>query len=140
MPTRNFRQLIEAMPLARRQEIERRLEEPQEVPRLLEGETGPLARYQMALALTKLGRTGEARATLDLLVRAAPRFVEAWYQFGVVLIALGRNEEADRALGTTMQLRPDEPAMRIVWAEVLEKLGGRDEAAEQRRIAGRPPK
>ena len=27
MPTRNFRQLIEAMPLARRQEIERRLQE-----------------------------------------------------------------------------------------------------------------
>ena len=114
--------------------------ESEEVLRLLEGDTGPLARYQTALALTKLSRTEEARTTLDGLVRASPRFVEAWYHFGVVLIALGRNEEAEQAFRTAVQLRPDESAMRVAWAEALEKLGRRDEAAEQRKLTARPPK
>ena len=114
--------------------------EAEEVLRLLDGETGPLGRYQVALALTKLGRMEEARATLDLVLRDTPRFVEAWYQLGVALVALGRYGEAERALRTAVQLRPDEAAMRIVWAEVLEKLGKGNEATEQRRIGAKLPR
>jgi tetratricopeptide (TPR) repeat protein len=113
--------------------------EPQEVLRLLDGETGPLARYQVALALAKLGRMAEACATLELVLRDTPRFVEAWYHLGIASIALGRNGDAERALRTAVQLRPDEAAMRLAWAEALEKLGKLEEAARQRQIGARLP-
>src|SRR2546429_1146236 len=52
--------------------------EAQEVVRMLGGESDPLARYQVALAYSKLGRADEARAALELAVREKPGFAEAW--------------------------------------------------------------
>ena len=111
--------------------------EAQEVVRMLGSETGPLARYQVALAYSKLGRPDEARLALDLVVREKPGFVEAWYQLGVNSLALEKHDEAERALGTAVRLRPDEPAIRLAWAEALQKLGKDREASEQRQLAAK---
>jgi len=111
----------------------------QEVVSLLGSESDPLARYQVALAYSKLGRIEEARSALELVVREKPGFVEAWYQLGVNWLALGNNSEAERALRTAARLRPDESAIRLAWAEALEKLGKVQEAREQRRLAGKVP-
>jgi tetratricopeptide (TPR) repeat protein len=110
--------------------------EAQEVVKLLGGESSPLARYQVALAYSKLGRAADARSTLEQVVRDKPDFVEAWYELGVTSLAAGRREEAERALSRATQLRPDEPAIRMAWARALEGLGKVQEAREQRQLAG----
>lgn len=112
----------------------------QEVVRLLGAERDPLARYQVALALTKLGRLDEARAALDLVLREKPGFVEAWYQSGLASLALGKREEAERALRTAVQLRADDAAIRLAWAQALQELGKVQEAREQRQLAPKLPK
>ncbi|MSV27604.1 MAG: tetratricopeptide repeat protein [Bryobacterales bacterium] len=114
--------------------------EAQEVVRMLGEETDPLARYQVALAYSKLGRADEARSVLERVVREKPGFVEAWYQLGVNSLTLAKHEEAGRALGTAVRLRPDEAAFRLAWAEALEKLGKAQDAREQRRLAAKLPK
>ncbi len=110
------------------------------VVRLLGSETGPLARYQLALAFTRLGRLEDARTLLEQVVRDQPGFAEAWYQLGVGALALERHEEAERALGTAARLRPDEAAIRLTWAEALQQLGKVQEARAQRSLAGKLPK
>ena len=114
--------------------------EAQEVVRMLGDEPDPLARYQVALAYSKLGRPDEARSALELAVRDKPGFVEAWYQLGVNSLALAKHEEAERALSTAVRLRPDEPAIRLAWAEALQKVGKAQEAREQRQLAAKLPK
>ena len=47
--------------------------EAKEAVRLLGTETSPLARYQIALAYSKLGQPGEARSALHLAVRESPQ-------------------------------------------------------------------
>lgn len=111
--------------------------QPEEVVKLLAGESDPLARYQLALAYSKLGRLDEARAVLELALRDKPGFVEAWYQLGVSLLASGKSAHAERALGTAARLRPDERAIRLAWAEALQQLGKLQEASVQRQLAAR---
>ena len=113
--------------------------EAQEVVRMLGAESDPLARYQVALAYSKLGRPDDARLALELAVREKPGFVEAWYQLGVNALALAKYEEAERALGTAVRLRPDESAIRLAWAEALQKLGKTQEARAQRQLAAKLP-
>jgi tetratricopeptide (TPR) repeat protein len=113
--------------------------EAQEVVRMLGAESDPLARYQVALAYSKLGRPDDARLALELAVREKPGFVEAWYQLGVNALALAKYEEAERALGTAVRLRPDESAIRLAWAEALQKLGKAQEARAQRQLAAKLP-
>jgi tetratricopeptide (TPR) repeat protein len=114
--------------------------EPKEVIELLKAEPAPLARYQVALAHAALGQPAEARSTLELVLRERPRFVEAWYQMGQALLALGQFDTSESALRTAVQLRPDEAALRLAWAEALDKLGRKPDAAEQRQLAAKLPK
>ena len=114
--------------------------EPEQVADLLAAQADPLARYQVALAYAKLGRLNDAITTLQLALREKPDFVEAWYQLGVASLAQGNPVEAERALSTATQLRPDEPAIRVAWAESLAKLGKTGQATAQRNLAARQPK
>ena len=107
---------------------------------LLANDASPLARYQTALALSKLGRQAEAVAVLEALTREKPDFAEAWYQLGVTRLSAGAVGEAESALSKACALRPDEPAMRLAWADALARSGRVAEAAEQRRIAARAPR
>jgi len=108
--------------------------------RLLGGEPDSLARYQLALAYSKLRRFQDARAILEIVLQSRPEFVEAWYQLGINSLAAGDPREAENSLRRAVELRPDEPAIRLAWADSLEKLGKRKEAGEQRTLAGRFPK
>jgi len=112
----------------------------EEVVRLLGGEPDSLARYQLALAYSKLRRFQDARAILEIVLQSRPEFVEAWYQLGINSLAAGDPREAENSLRRAVELRPDEPAIRLAWADSLEKLGKRKEAGEQRTLAGRFPK
>jgi tetratricopeptide (TPR) repeat protein len=114
--------------------------QPEQVVHLLAKETDPLARYQVALAYTKLGRQEEARAALEQAVRDKPAFVEAWYQLGVTLLALRKPGQAEPALQTAVRLRPDEAPLRLAWAEALDAIGQSQEARAQRQLAARLPK
>jgi tetratricopeptide (TPR) repeat protein len=113
--------------------------QPQEVIALLGQQDDPLGRYQVSLAYTKLGRFEEARTTLEAALRTRPKFAEAWYQLGVVRIATDRIAEAESAFRMAVELRPDERAFRLAWAEVLKKLGRLDEAARQEGLATKVP-
>jgi tetratricopeptide (TPR) repeat protein len=79
---------------------------------LLEGDRTPLARYQVALALAKLGRLDETAAALTAITAEAPNFVEAWYQLGIAQLARNQPAEAEQSLAKAVALRPDEPAFR----------------------------
>ena len=103
---------------------------------LLQNESDPLARYQLALAAA----APEARTILESVLGEKPGFVEAWYQLGVTLLALDQALEAERAFAQGVALRADEPSLRAAWAEALERCGRRQEAAVQRRLAGAGPR
>lgn len=111
-----------------------------EVVRMLGSEVSPLARYQVALAYGKLGRFDEARVSLESAIAAKPDFVEAWYQLGVMFLALKRPGDADRALSTAVRLRPDDAPIRMAWAQALDNLGMKEQAASERNLAVRQPK
>lgn len=107
-----------------------------EVLRLLQGATDPLARYQVALAHGMEGRQAEAKTILEDVVKVQPRFAEAWYQLGVSALALGDAQRADGALRQAVELRPDDPAVRLAWAEALARNGHEQEARAQKSLAG----
>lgn len=86
--------------------------EAESVLALLGSETAPLARYQAAIALSRLGRHNESRETLRAVLAANPRFVEAHYQLGVTLAALGDTAGAEAAFAQAVALRPDDPSLR----------------------------
>lgn len=109
----------------------------EEVVKMFATEKDPLARYQLAVAQFQLRRLNDAAATLQALLTDRPQFVEAWYQLGLTLLDLGKPSEAANALGKATQLRPDEPAIRLAWAETLERSGHSSEARQQRAIAGK---
>jgi tetratricopeptide (TPR) repeat protein len=112
----------------------------EEVIRLLGSDASPLGRYQVALAYSKLNRRDEARRALELILRDKPTFAEAWYQLGVVSLALGQAREAEASFAAAVRLRPDETALRLAWAESLEKLGKGEQAATQRKLAAGIPR
>lgn len=112
--------------------------EAEAVIALLGGDRSPVARYQLALAQAKLGRMKESSALLEQALGERPQFVEALYQLGVNRIATREFVAAERALGQAVKLRPDEPAMRLAWAESLERLGRIQEARAQRALAPKP--
>jgi cytochrome c-type biogenesis protein CcmH/NrfG len=73
-------------------------------------------------------------------VQERPEFAEAWYQLGLSSLGLRQPAAAERALRNGTRLRPDEPAMRLAWAEALEQLGRLEEAREQRTLAAQTPR
>lgn len=106
-----------------------------EVLRLLEGQSDPLARYQVALAHSTQARPAEARSILEGVVKAQPRFAEAWYQLGISALALKDVHGAEKALRQAVELRPDDPAMRLGWADALAQSGQEQQATAQRALA-----
>lgn len=107
-----------------------------EVLRLLDGNNEPLARYQVALAHGIQQRPAQARSILEEVVKTQPRFAEAWYQLGISALALKDAPGAEKALRQAVELRPDDPAMRLGWANALAQSGQEQQARAQRALAG----
>ena len=98
--------------------------EAQEVVRMLGAESDPLARYQVALAYTKLGRLDEARAVLEPAVREKHS------------LSLGRCRARPEHGGTAASRRSGHPARQ---GEIFQKLGKVQEAREHRQLAAKLP-
>lgn len=90
------------------------------VPPLLAKRSDPLARYQVALANTKLGKLAEARAGLEAAVKQQPRFAEAWYQLGAVHMMANAPKLAEPAFAEALRLRPDETVFQAALSAARE--------------------
>jgi tetratricopeptide (TPR) repeat protein len=90
---------------------------------LLAKRTDPVARYQVALAHTKLGRLADARALLELVVKQRPTFAEAWYSLGALHLMSNSPASAEPAFIEAVRLRPDEPAFSKALTEARRALG-----------------
>lgn len=106
-----------------------------EVVKMFAEEKDRLARHQLAIAQFQLPRLNAA--ALEALLPDRPQFVEAWYQLGLSLLELGKAVRSSESSGQSHQLRTDEPAIRLAWAEALELSGRSCDARQQRAIAGK---
>jgi TolA-binding protein len=92
--------------------------------------------YQKAQAEVELAKEGDARATLDRMLKAYPRSehaASAHYLLGVLLEKTGSFDVADYHYRAALAGKPEEQVadqIRFRWAVVLQKQGKNDEAAE----------
>src|SRR5688572_255984 len=83
----------------------------------------PPTRLLLAKAHAACGRTDDALAGMDRLVRTHPRWPSPWLESGLLLGRLGRGDEAIRALKTTLQLAPNQPVAWLTLADHLSAIG-----------------
>ena len=85
----------------------------------------PDARYALAVAYHRAGRLEKALATIDGLIREAPR--DAFFRElkGQILLERGKASRAARAYATAVGLAPREPLIRGAYAHALLQTGER---------------
>lgn len=86
------------------------------------------ADYARALELLARGRSAEAREILSALARVARRAPEPHYQLGRLAVLDRDYEAAEAHLRTAAKLKPGEPAILALQAELFEAQGRTDEA------------
>ncbi len=82
--------------------------------------------YQKALALQDAGRLEEALALYRQLIAANPKLAEVHFQVARIFASAGHFAKALPHVRAAQRIRPKEPAIWALWAEVLNGLG--DEA------------
>jgi tetratricopeptide (TPR) repeat protein len=93
------------------------------------------ARELLGFNLQKLGRTAEAAAEFEELVRSdGPAWPHAWLNLGLCYRALGRTDEALRALEHAAQQAPRDAQSLRALVETL-RAAGRDAAEAEARLA-----
>ncbi len=90
---------------------------------------------QRAASLLQAGNFALARATLEQVVREAPRFVEALRLLAGAMIGLGDVGAAERLLRDAVAIDPNWAPAQTSLAELLLNLGRRDEAEAALRAA-----
>lgn len=93
------------------------------------GEPSPHPQLAVAMAHVQAGRTADARAVFQALVRENSKVAAAWYGLGVVESRDGYFGGAVKALDTVLVLNPRHLDARILRAAALDSLG-RDTEAE----------
>lgn len=89
----------------------------------------------LAFNLNALGRTAEAAAAFEALVREdGPPWPNAWRNLGQCYRELGRTEDALRALERAAELEPRDPRSLRALRDVL-RAAGRDAGAIEARLA-----
>jgi tetratricopeptide (TPR) repeat protein len=86
--------------------------------------------YHRALALERLGRADEARASIERSLERAPRYAPAHLRRGNLSLALGDLERAEQAFRTAAGLDPAEAAAWLGLARVALQRDRRGEALE----------
>jgi Flp pilus assembly protein TadD len=90
-----------------------------------------MARVQLGNALAQLGRLAQAEKELRGAARRDPRDPNAVFGLGEVYQLGERFQAAERAFRQVVRMCPRDAYPRIKLAEVLERLGQRDQAAAQ---------
>ena len=89
------------------------------------------------LLLQRRGEHEEAARLYRAIADHDPRDFESRAQLGLCLIALGDHQGAMTALGQSLALRPDQPAIRAKLAEAQAAAGQADEGLRAARAAAR---
>lgn len=94
-------------------------------------------RLLLANALARLGRFEDALVHFDLLLeQVEPPSADLHLKRAAVLVNLDRHADALRAFERAVALAPDDPRVRLRYAEALERFGDTAKAAAQRAAAG----
>ncbi len=88
------------------------------------------AQTNLGLALTQVGRPGEAIPHLKEALRLEPRWFQTYNNLGIALASRGRPEEALTAFETAAEINPSSPNIQENWGKALLLLGRRADAAE----------
>ncbi|MBP7828392.1 MAG: tetratricopeptide repeat protein [Kiritimatiellae bacterium] len=104
----------------------------EEVARV-DGES-PSVRLNLAAALHRVGRSGEALAILETLAAEHPKSLRAWYNLGVVQWAQGDAAAALESLQRARDLQPNQPFVQAALARV-QQARGRADLYEEARVA-----
>jgi tetratricopeptide (TPR) repeat protein len=81
------------------------------------------------------GKAEEAKVDCDRALDLDPAHVEAQGWRTLVHLQLGRVEEAERDISAIVGDYPNDPALRYLWAMVLEAKGQKSEADGQFQVA-----
>ena len=90
-----------------------------------------VARYNLALALTKAGRRDEAIAQFAAVIRFNPRDAESRHNRGMLLLDGGEAGEALKDFDAALALYPGEPRIHLLRGLALEKLQRPREAQQE---------
>lgn len=93
------------------------------------------ARYARAIAAYRQQRVGEALKQVDDLLAAQPKNPYFHELKGQMLMDFARVREAQGSYATAVSLAPDQPLIRIAYAQSLMEADVKDKAAHRRAIA-----
>ena len=93
------------------------------------------ARATLGHAYFTEGSTELAIETLQEATRLDRKNARAWHYLALSLVKRGAHEEAEHAFKKAIRLSPDDAAIRLNFAYLLQKLGRNDEAVEQLELA-----
>src|SRR3954468_4802274 len=88
----------------------------------------PIFSYNPGLALSRLGRHGQAETALRTTLRYRPDFVQALFELGAVLHRLGRLEEAEKNIRGALRHTPGNAHAELALAALLVDDGRPSEA------------
>src|SRR5262249_27141337 len=91
----------------------------------------PALRLDLARVLAEAGRPEEARAEYDAVLKVQPDYAPALVGLGVLLASGGDPAGAERALRRALEVDPAQVEARFDRAELLDREGGRAEAAAE---------
>ena len=84
-----------------------------------ESSTDPLAHYARAIAQYRRADHELALQEVDGLIASAPQNPFYWELKGQILFDSGKIEEAERSYAKAVELAPQEPLLRLLWAQAL---------------------
>ncbi len=88
----------------------------------------PIFSYNLGLALSRLGRIGQAETALRATLRNRPDFVQALFELGALLHRLGRLEEAEKNIRGVLRHAPGTAHAELALAAILVDDGRPSEA------------
>lgn len=84
----------------------------------------------LGVVLGRLGRNGDALASYDRALAAAPHSPEAWYGRAMTLLAVGRPHDAVVSFERVLAAKPDFTQVHLLRAKLLADLGRSEEALD----------
>lgn len=89
------------------------------------------ARVELGNAYLLEGNPQSALTTLEEAVKLDRRNVDAWHQLGLTYMNLGAHDRSEKAFKRALRLTPEDAALNMNYAYLLQNLGRNDEAIER---------